>query len=68
MYIHCNPKPGHWYASSDGRLIQVRAKMYVGGELNSITIEDIESKRTHISTIKWIEMSPVLHSSVSQTA
>ena len=59
-----NPIPGYWYSHNANRLLQVRAKLYVKGKLNSIVLEDINGGRDFITPLQWMSMDLVIHSPV----
>ena len=65
MLLQHKPIPGYWYSNFSGQLLQVRAVVFLTGNLSRIILEDINGKRESVDFESWRRMDLVLHSPVA---
>ena len=65
MLLQHKPIPGYWYSNFSGQLLQVRAVVFLTGNLSRIILEDINGKRESVDFEYWRRMDLVLHSPVA---
>ena len=65
MNVPTNPIPGYWYSNFDGRLLQVRAILYMEGVARLVVIEDMGGDVTKVPLEDWLHINLTLHSPVN---
>ncbi len=62
MLLQQKPIPGYWYTNIVGQLVQVRALMFRGNQLDLVALEYASGKRDFIDLDGWYYLDLALHS------